>query len=385
MSDTLRETLSTEYDRLSSEPAAPTTSTDTTTASVETVTTSTPAPDGGASTSSASARSRDDQGRFAKGGENAPDTKPAAGKGDSPAPSSPQAQGKEAVTGAQPAPATASATPAPVTASEPATTYKAPQSWKPVAREAWAKVPHDVQAEVIRREREIDQRLKETAHVRQTAGRSAAPYEGMLRAGSRSVRLSTALRSSYTIQHGPEHQKAESFAIMIRSSGASIDALAAALDGKPGATTSVAADPNLIAQQVEQRIRGQVQQQAAQVAAQRAQEKLSTFEASHEFFADVRETMADILAARRQPNPSDSELEAVYHLACKSRPEISGVLSQREAAKAAATAQAATQRAQAAASSVKSSPAGAAPSAHPKGLRAVLEAGYDEMSRSGRT
>ncbi len=77
------------------------------------------------------ARARDEKGRFAPKGPEAP--APAIG-----APAKPQA-------------------PAEVAPTPPVESIKPPQSWKPGIREKFAALPPEVQQEVIRREREVEQ------------------------------------------------------------------------------------------------------------------------------------------------------------------------------------------------------------------------------------
>src|SRR5512139_2636748 len=65
------------------------------------------------------------------------------------------------------------------------TQFRAPESWKPQAKEHWNKLPPDVQHEVARREREIVMTLQQTAGARKVAEQFVAavsPFEMMIRA-----------------------------------------------------------------------------------------------------------------------------------------------------------------------------------------------------------
>lgn len=381
--DTRREVLSAAFDTMSAE----TTSTPEPVPAVETSTAPPPAPEPGASTSPAPARPRDDGGRFTKV-EKTEEKPPETAKADAPA-APVEGQGKG--TGAEPSKplATAASPAAPVPEPAPkAPEFKAPQAWKPQAREAWTKLPADVQAEVTRREREITTRLNEVAEKEKTFGpvaKALTTFEPTIRArGLEPAQIVTRmLQTEHALQYGTPQQKAQLLATAIKDYGVDIATLDQVLSGQ-APTTSAAVDPQTIAQQVRQQIEADIRRQAQEAQGKRTQERLAKFAEGHEFYEDVRNAMADILAARGLPNPSESELEQVYDLACRVHPDISGVVEQRKAAKAAATAQAAQQRTAAAASSVKSNPAGAAPAAQPKGRREVLEAAYDKASGGGR-
>jgi len=349
-------------------------------------TTSTPpAQDSGAPSSASPDRPRDDLGRFAPKADDA--KPPAQAKAAAPPPPpTPKAGGQGPGDGAKPAgPATPS--PAPARA---APELKVPSSYKPAAREAWGKVPPEVQAEIVRVDREVRETMQRTAEVRKEADefkKAAAPWESMYR--SLGVTPSQAFdglsRAFYTLQYAPPQNKAQALAKIIRDAGladeAGINLLAQAIDGK-GQSAPAVVDPNAIAQQAEARILQRLQAQAAQQASARNSAMLGKFAEKHEFFEDVRVPMADILAARGTPNPSEAELEEVYTLACKTRPEIAGVLAQREAKKSAEAQTEANRRAENAASSVKPNPAGAAPAGQPKGRRAVLEAAWSDKIRN---
>jgi hypothetical protein len=120
-------------------------------------------------------RARDSTGRFVqgKGDAKAPVRPAGAPAALAPKPVAPQARPP----GAPPAPAAAA----------PPAAVKAPQSWKPAAREAWAKMPPELRAalepEVTRREKETAQVLEQTAQARHIAaayGQVVGPYSAMI-------------------------------------------------------------------------------------------------------------------------------------------------------------------------------------------------------------
>jgi len=201
------------------------------------------------------------------------------------------------------------------------------------------------------------------------------PYEGMMRvAGTDPAQvIDQALRTVATLRSGTPAEKARLVAQMVADHGIGVDeldrTLAERLGGQPGAQPESPKpaefrDPRFDAfmSQMQQRERA------------RTTQAVSDFAATHEFFADVQDTVAGLLEAGVA-----KDLPSAYDAAVKLHPEISGVLEQRRAAEAARTASAATERDRQAASSVRASPiSGAGPA--PTSRRDVIAA---HMSRGG--
>jgi hypothetical protein len=332
------------------------------------------APEGMASSGEPAAPShqRDEKGRFAPKAAQTEAPKP-GGESATPAP-------KEAAPVATPAPQVGqpSQTPAPEA--------KAPQSWKPAAREHFARLPPEVQAEVVRRERETATVLQEAASARKLEAefrQTVAPYEAMIRAegGEPLKAVASLLQTAAALRTAPPHHKAQLVASLVKTFGVPVEALDAALVGEApqqGQAAPEYRDPRvdqLFAQMQ------QAQHHRQQSLVQRSQQELETFAAGREFVDDVREEMADLLEVAAKRGVALS-LEDAYNRAVQLNPDISAVLKQREAAKAATNAQASTQRARAATSSVKSQPAGAPHAPQSRGLRDDLEAAL--AAQSGR-
>jgi hypothetical protein len=386
--DTRRDVLSAAYDKME----ASTTDTTPTPATVETTRTEAPAPaeasttsapQDGAASPSAAQRERDDRGRFAPTTTEKPAAAPKGAEKAETGTAAAAVQGKGPGAGS-------AAVPAPQPVETPKTAdLRAPQSWRPTAREKWTGLPREVQEEAIRIDREVQKTLSEAAETRRFRDRfqqAVAPHEAHLRSSGQDPVAVFANTLPTIIALGDRNPavRAQKLAEIVRAvlpGEEGINLLASAIDGK-GPAAQPQMDPAAVAAQAEERVMSRLQRQAAQVAAQRQQAMLDKFSEARPFFEDVRGRMGDILAARGTPNPTEQELGEVYDLACSLDPEINRILEQRKAAKAAETAGAAIQRTQAAASSVRSTPAGAAPAAKPKGRMAVLEAAYDEMSRS---
>lgn len=267
-----------------------------------------------------------------------------------------------------------------------ADSIKAPQSWKPDAREKWAALPPEVQREVARREKDTATVLQEASSAKKWATdfqQAVAPYEAMIRAeGSDPIRAAANLfQTAAALRTAPPAHKAQLVAQMVRAYGIPIDALDAALTGQPqqgGQQQGQYQDPR-----VDQLLRSieQARNQRSQSVQSQAQQEAESFAAKSEFFEDVREDVADLLemAARRGVALT---LDAAYNRAVQMNPEASKVLRQREEAKSATTAHAATQQARNASSSVRNQPAGPQSAAKPNGIRGALEAAF--TAHSGR-
>lgn len=279
----------------------------------------------------------------------------------------------------------------------PAPTDRAPVSWKPAQREQWSKLPADVRAEINRREREIQEGFKQTETVRKFANDFAQvvqPYTHLIaQQGSTPLRaVENLMRTAAGLSTGSQEQKARIVAEIIGNYGIDIRTLDNYLSGVvkdgrvPAAVPQPEAPPSWARpmfefmetvktgrQQAEERARSE-----AQAEIERISEK--------PFFEDVREDMADIMevATRRG---REMTLEQAYNQAVKMHPEISGILSQREAAAKArnpvSEAAATLARARKAASTVVGAPTGegsGAIKATPKTRREAIEEAWEQAS-----
>lgn len=269
---------------------------------------------------------------------------------------------------------------------------KAPQSWKPGAREAWASLPPDVRAEVHRREREAAHVMQQTAQARQVTdfvGQLQQKFAPALQAEGVDALTASAnlMNLASRLRFGTPVEKAQLAATIVRNYGVDVNALADALDTMPAGMQQLHGQPQQGQPQqgmyqdprvdvLLQQLQGLQQSRQEQVV-QTAVKEVEQFGSDKEFFEDVREDMADLmdLAAKRK---IDLSLEQAYERACKMQPEISRVLDAREAAKRAENRNGSTQRARAAASSVRGTPAGGST---PKAdnLRATIEAAFEQV------
>lgn len=273
--------------------------------------------------------------------------------------------------------------------------YKAPNTWKPDARELFNSLPERVQEEVARREGEVTKVLNETAAVRRWAGEFnniVRPFEGLIRASGATPMqaVNNLMNTAATLQTGTMAQKCAVVRDLIRIYGVDLPTLDAALAGKaaPGKTAVNDEVAQLVRNELKpvqdfirtvQGSRQQSQQQLQQQSVQTAEEFAN--DPKNEFFNDLREDIADILdlAANRG---REMTLAQAYDLAAKQHPEISKVITQRETAAKAAKDAAALQRSRRAASSQPAGSPGGTGMAQgkPANRREAISRAWDDLS-----
>jgi hypothetical protein len=119
-----------------------------------------------------------------------------------------------------------------------------------------------------------------------------------------------------------------------------------------------------------------MRQQAEQA---RAEQPWNEFSASApEFLESVKDDMRELLTLSARAGKNITYQQA-YDRACKLNEEVSGVLSQRQAAQAARAPGTVTAATRAAASSVRSSPAAPPNGAHPKSIMAAMNAAAEKI------
>jgi hypothetical protein len=334
-------------------------------------------------------RARDESGRFAKAPKDEPKIK---------------AKPRQEAAPAKPQIAPAAREPvAPAPGVQPSA--KAPQSWKPAARERFASLPPDIQEEILRVNRETTKVLQENAQLRQSGGAFEAqvrPYEATIRSSGMepAAYVGSLLQTVHALTYGPPHAQADTLAAVVAQYGAHllqpdrqepdgsftsplVRALAARLQGRQGAQPA----PQGQAQQQQQFRDPRIDQMLAERASQiesSAQERSQAFRASHEFADDVADGVADILdlwAKQGKREVSAADMERAYTIACQSHPDVAPVFEQRRAAELAAKARASTQRSRAAAVSIRSRPAVEAPREKGKlNPREITEQAFDDIS-----
>jgi hypothetical protein len=222
---------------------------------------------------------------------------------------------------------------------EPEETYKAPASWTPSAREHWAKLDKTVQAEITKREGDIQKGLHTASQYRKVADEyfsTIKPYEQMIR--SSGVPPATAINQMFQTAHhltyGGPKQKAEVVRDIIQNYGVDIETLDHVLADMDVPDSESAQLEQLLEKKLSPVTQfmqqyQQNQQRTVQEQTQSAEEEINQFGQNHEFFEDVREDMADIIEMT-QKRGQTLTLEQAYERACAMNPEISKVLAQRQ-------------------------------------------------------
>ncbi len=324
----------------------------------------------------AAERARDEKGRFApkaeatKKTEAAPDAKKPA----------PEAGAKvQAKAGGE-----ASAPPLAAVAEKPPE-HKAPQSWKPQAREAFAKAPPEVQAEVARREADITRTLNETAQARQVAQQTyqaLAPYEGIARAAGMDAWswAGQALQERAQLQMGPVAQRAPILARMLAEGGQElIQHVASLLDGQAVPQQAAAPQPVNIDALVDQKFAQRFQQLESAQADQAVKAFLET---KPEFINDVAQQMGALITFAKGQG-RNMTLQQAYDEACWANPDVRVMLQSRKAAEVAKAQASTLPRSKAAAVSIRGTPA--QPVVQREGKRSVREDLEDAIAQSSRT
>ena len=280
--------------------------------------------------------------------------------------------------------------PAPV-----ASKYKPPASWRPDAREEFAKAPASVQREVLRREREIGtltQQLGEANQAKQvvqTLRETLTPYQPLLRAAN--VQPLQAVQESLQFAYNMQQNPAETLARLIVSKQVPVEALAQALDRleKSGGAAQAPAAPPQAQPDIDTLVQSALSKHLGSMQESRLKQEAEEFAATHEFVdEELQEDMASFISVMRRHNPGATTkqlLDAAYEKAKALRPDIQAVETQRKAAADTKAKAAAATKAKAAASSLKSQPA-ASPVSGPKHGTSWDDAfAHAEKVLSGRT
>ena len=320
---------------------------------------------------------RDALGRFLpKKGEST-----AAAPAPDPGTISPGIPGKEAIPA--PVPQIGAAAPA---------AMPAPAGWGPAVREHWANLPQPVQEYVHQREQQMQRWANDTAPLR-TAGeqfiRAIQPYQMTIQAEGVDplTAVTNIMKFGTTLRFGTPHEKAVAIAQCVQAYGVDIMALDSAL---AGVAPEGGAAPQINVQAEVQRALAPLMQQAqarqqweAQQTHEQARQELVTFaqDPKHEFIADVREIMADMIeVAERQRYTLP--LQDAYDRACALHPEVSKVIMARQQGVNASKLTQNAQRAKAAAVSVKGvAPVGNPTAVEPSSIRESIEAAIEAHSR----
>jgi hypothetical protein len=271
-----------------------------------------------------------------------------------------------------------------------------PESWKPAIRDKhWKTLPPEVQAEVYRRERQVDQVLKDTAIARKSVEQfnSVANEFKDVFEYEKAPPLQTIhnlLNINRTMRFAPPAAKAQMAAQIIQGFGVDVglldQALSMHLSTIDPAKQQASAQSQEIQQAIAQALRpmnefmGSLKQnREAQTQAEdnRIQSEIQAFaeDPKNVYFSVVSDAMADILelAARREQKLS---LKEAYDRAILSNNDLAGTVTQQRMREAAAKVSDPAHKARSLSSmSVTGSPSGASVNLQQDGsVRQALEA-----------
>ncbi len=283
---------------------------------------------------------------FAEAEENQINTPEPAPAPEAPPPEAPALEGKPEATESAPPEAvkTTPSEPAPGDGvkTPPAAdkTEKAPASWSATAREKWGQLPPEARQEVMKRERQVNEVLQQSAtarHALQELTSVLAPHRERMQANGVENPLQmigTMLDAERRLSSGDPQTRAATIANLIKGYGVDIGVLDSLLAGE-NIAPSPAHDIERIIEQRLAPVNQFLQQQQAWTQQQQYQQQqqiaqtVNEFSTQAEFIEDVRLDMADLLdmaAARGQA----MTLEQAYHKACAIHPEVSKVIAERQ-------------------------------------------------------
>lgn len=214
----------------------------------------------------------------------------------------------------------------------------APATWSPANREHWATLPADVQTQIAKREREVDEVLRNSAESRKHLAALEdviSPYrDHMSRQGIQDplFAISNLLQVEHGLAMGTPAQKAQQVATIIQQYGIDIGTLADVIQGTP-----VNTEQDQLGQMIDQRLAplnnmvqqyNQFNQYQNDQHGQIAVGEVAQFESTHEFINDVRIPMANLMEAAATSG-YNMTLEQAYDQACNFHPEVAPILAQR--------------------------------------------------------
>lgn len=269
----------------------------------------------------------------------------------------------------------------------------APLGWKAPAREHWSKIPRAAQEEIVRREKETSQTLRQSAQARQLANefqQVVNPFMPLIQSQNSNplAAVKNLMTTAAGLTVGTQQQKAQIVREIIQNYGIDIATLDQVLAGQPvqaqpaGAPSQNNMAPPPWAMPIFQFMNGvqtQQQQRQHQMLAD-AEAETTAFAEKNEFFEDLREDMADMmeLAAKRGVILS---IQEAYDRCAQLDPNIAPIIGQRKAAAKASNSN--IQKNRNAASSVVGAPrnkAGSAPGVVGDDRRAALEEAWEQAT-----
>lgn len=241
---------------------------------------------------------------------------------------------------------------------------KAPVSWKPEERDGWEKMSPVQQQAVHRREREVEQALRESATQRQLAQefqRVAAPYQAFFPPNTSSIQAAQSLfQTAAALRTSSPGERAGIIASIVQDYGVDLNLLDQALSARVHGTPYSPGPQDAIAKLLDQRLQPVTEfMQSLQQRNQQAQQEFVTtatseweqFAGANDYAWDVKDDMADLIemAAKRGRVLS---LQDAYKQATLAHPTISGLVQKRSQSTDPAQLSAAARRAREAGASI---------------------------------
>lgn len=260
-------------------------------------------------------------------------------------------------------------------------TDKPPQSWRPAQKSKWGSVDAEVRQEIIRREREIETTLGNTASERQLAKafqQTVQPF--MARIQSMNIHpimaVGELLKADHVLSTAPTAQRAQFMAKLIKDYGVDVAALDSALSGQGTVDPTESKLDALLKQRLaplesfmtSQQRQAEEQRQTVSARMTETVGQMAADTAKYPHFDSVREDMADIVEIQAKKGVYLT-LDQAYNRAVAMNPDLIpnsvGQDDSRRQANAAQLANARAQRSKAASKSVGGAPSGGGTGASP--------------------
>jgi outer membrane biosynthesis protein TonB len=283
---------------------------------------------------------------------------------------------------------------------KPVIKVRPPESWKPAIREKhWTTLPLEVQAEIHRRERQIDIALQQSAESRKFAeqfGGLFAQHKNFIEYEKTPPAqiVSNLFNIASSLRFGAPAQKAQVAAQIIQGFGVDVklldQALALVVSGN-GAPANGGFDPNALDAAISRHMAPfrdfmqNVTTQRENVVKdqnKKMEDEINTFanDPKNEYFEIVKDTMADLLDAAANRGEQMS-LQVAYQRAILAHSDLAATVTQKEVSKAASNLNAPAQKSrELAGMSVTGAPSGSAPSANVDTVRGAIEAAIAKHS-----
>lgn len=261
---------------------------------------------------------------------------------------------------------------------KPVVRTKPPSTWKKEAAQKWDQVDPEIQAEIIRRELNIHEGIREYKSAAEEARmlrEATKQYEPLLQQlGTSPVQVVAQLLPTANVLYtGTPEQKLYALAQTARDFGVDLAQLASLPAAQP--VDPYFAQLNAKLDQLSNSVysQQQAQQQAQMMRAQQEEAQLHTeltsFAATHPHFETVRYQMGQLIDSGLA-----SDLEEAYGMAVFAHPELRPQMAVQQQAQAA-------QKAKSAAVSVRGSPTGATAPSNVADRREALRYAFSKHSR----